>query len=685
MNLFEFLYSEHVISNVAYTLGHFCWQATIIGLLLKLILNFTSKHALYFRYYSCLGALIFCLIAPIYTFTHYSNADSFKQSDLYTLQPTNLLNHQDISDSNGFISIAKDPNQSHLSYMSVDRDSSQDDWTIDKTNTSFYEQISNHQILVLIWGIGVCFMLFKFIFDLHKTFLLTKRGILPVDSELNIAFVNLCAQLNIDKPVKIFRSSLVNVPVVIGWLKPTILLPLAITVGLDKKQLELIIAHELAHVKREDFLINLIQGVMQVLFFFHPAIYWINRALREEREYICDAIAIQNAPKDSQNKRPHIELLKLDLAKALLRIEELKEGNLSLVAVAATDGHLKRRVDRILTQHKRQLISLESLCVAFLAIIVSFTSLAFTSNTFTAETFASETFTEQTFAKENLTNRNFLSENLHMGTFSDFPIVERLESKRSVINTSTINTSTINVPTVNTTSDNTRAETVGGVNSSIIDGTSQSGKVITRQNDDNPLVLASASQHPVLALPTIVPKQSAKVDPKPMHIAKPQQINRQAKIALNLAHQTDFSSVTVPVGTTGAKTSLQAVQADLLRLNTKLASRQTSVQYKEPKAIYTPYPGYPAEAYTSQLSGKIKVDFTIDARGRVTDLNFSDGASWLFVREIKDKLKQWRYKPAIKDGRLTAYHSSIYFDFELPPEQPLVKYQVGTRIRRKLN
>ena len=88
------------------------------------------------------------------------------------------------------------------------------------------------------------------------------------------------------------ESTLVEVPMVIGWLRPVILLPVAATTGLSSEQLEAILAHELAHVARRDYLVNLLQSVVETLLFYHPAVWWVSNQIRVEREHCCDDIAV---------------------------------------------------------------------------------------------------------------------------------------------------------------------------------------------------------------------------------------------------------------------------------------------------------------------------------------------------------------------------------------------------------
>ena len=99
-------------------------------------------------------------------------------------------------------------------------------------------------------------------------------------------------RLGISRAVRYCESRLVTVPSVIGFLRPIVLLPIRALTGLSAEQLEAVIAHELGHIKRFDVAVNFLQVVVETLFFFHPAVWWLNRRIRADREDCCDDVAI---------------------------------------------------------------------------------------------------------------------------------------------------------------------------------------------------------------------------------------------------------------------------------------------------------------------------------------------------------------------------------------------------------
>jgi len=90
----------------------------------------------------------------------------------------------------------------------------------------------------------------------------------------------------------VLESAVVQVPAVIGWLRPVVLLPASALTGLSPLQLDALLAHELAHVRRGDYLVNLLQTVIETLLFYHPAVWWVSARVRQEREHCCDDLAV---------------------------------------------------------------------------------------------------------------------------------------------------------------------------------------------------------------------------------------------------------------------------------------------------------------------------------------------------------------------------------------------------------
>jgi bla regulator protein BlaR1 len=161
------------------------------------------------------------------------------------------------------------------------------------------------------------------------------------------------------------ESALVQVPMVIGYLKPIILVPMGILAGLPADQLEAVLLHELAHIRRRDYLINILQSLAESLLFFNPAIWWISSLIRIERENCCDDVAI------SIHNKSH-------LIQALVAFQEYAlEGPAYAVAFPGRKMHLLDRVRRILYNSNKTLNAMEKTMLALGLVALGTFTLAF--------------------------------------------------------------------------------------------------------------------------------------------------------------------------------------------------------------------------------------------------------------------------------------------------------------------
>jgi hypothetical protein len=166
---------------------------------------------------------------------------------------------------------------------------------------------------------------------------LRHSGVSPAPPEWQERAIRLMQRLAISTPVRVCESAIAEVPSVIGWLRPVVLIPASALSGLSPEQLETILAHELAHVRRHDYLINLLQTAIETLLFYHPAVWSVGNRIRAERENCCDDLAVEVCG-DA-----------FVYARALADLEQLRHTG-HRFALAATDGGLLRRISRVLGQ-----------------------------------------------------------------------------------------------------------------------------------------------------------------------------------------------------------------------------------------------------------------------------------------------------------------------------------------------
>ncbi|NWJ41054.1 MAG: M56 family metallopeptidase, partial [Geothrix sp.] len=143
------------------------------------------------------------------------------------------------------------------------------------------------------WAAGVLLLSARFLGSWVRVQRLRRRSASPVPSEWHLVLSRLCRELKLSRTVRLLQSAAVEVPTALGWLRPVILLPACALAGLSPIQLEAILAHELAHIRRGDFLVNLLQSLVEVLLFYHPAVWWLSARIRAERELCCDDVAAE--------------------------------------------------------------------------------------------------------------------------------------------------------------------------------------------------------------------------------------------------------------------------------------------------------------------------------------------------------------------------------------------------------
>ncbi len=198
-------------------------------------------------------------------------------------------------------------------------------------------------IIFLIWGV---FFILKSIqltggiFYIHK---IRTRNIIAVPAQWQQKLAAFCTKISISRPVTLLQSELVNAPVAIGWLKPVILVPVGMLCQLSAGQVESILLHELAHIRRQDFLVNIMQGIIEAVFFFNPALLWLSAIIREEREACCDDMVLAHISRKS------------DYLEALLAMGS-NTGKVNLaMSLASGKNQLKNRLKRMICRENQRL------------------------------------------------------------------------------------------------------------------------------------------------------------------------------------------------------------------------------------------------------------------------------------------------------------------------------------------
>ncbi|MEE8525257.1 MAG: M56 family metallopeptidase [Thermoanaerobaculia bacterium] len=188
--------------------------------------------------------------------------------------------------------------------------------------------------LLAVWVLGVVLLTAVHLGGWRRVRQL-RRDTRPVPERWQAALTRLTEGLAIARKVTLLESARIGVPMVVGWLRPAILVPVSAFAGLSPSQLEAILAHELAHVRRRDDLVNLLQTAVETLLFYHPGVWWVSRQIRAERENCCDDLAVRICGSP------------VAYARALTDLEQLRPSGTPAFALGADGGSLLGRVRRL--------------------------------------------------------------------------------------------------------------------------------------------------------------------------------------------------------------------------------------------------------------------------------------------------------------------------------------------------
>ncbi|HXG82705.1 MAG TPA: M56 family metallopeptidase [Pyrinomonadaceae bacterium] len=336
---FEILRNSALVENLGWTLVHSIWQIGLIALALFLILRSSKNFSANARYLSAVSALVFTLILPLSTFFWLENNAAQNQfaNKLYDIEDAKSIKNKPT------IAETVSPLPENKSQIG-DLPNKTAFFSLDDLQETLKANVANAlPVVVLLWIFGVGFSAFRLtggIWQLHKY---KTREVSAPEKEWQKKFTNLCEKLQIIQTVRLLQSNLIKTPIVVGWLKPVILIPASVFLQMNPRELETILAHELLHIRRLDNLINFTQSFAEILFFYHPCGWWISAVIRREREFACDAAVLETLESE-----PFV------YASALANLEEIRlraKQSLPSVSMAATGGKLMQRIEKILQKN----------------------------------------------------------------------------------------------------------------------------------------------------------------------------------------------------------------------------------------------------------------------------------------------------------------------------------------------
>lgn len=326
--VFDIFVNSHVVYALGWTILHSIWQSALIAGMLALSLKLTQRASANTRYIQAVVAIVFCAIISLITFFDYYHSVTSANGILQNIQGELTLVYQ------------------------------QDWWT--NVFTLFNPYL---EYIVMFWLAGILLQSCRYGLDFSVSQRLRRQGHQSVPLAWQQRFENLVNELQIQKNVQFHLSSFIRIPCVIGHLKPVVLFPAGLLTQLPEEQLEAILLHELAHVKRHDYLVNLFQCVFKTLFFFNPMLLWMSKQVDIERENACDDIAV------NQCGDP------LLFANSLSRFAEVECQVNTAMAANKDQYFLLARVKRLFTHSNPLSAGAERLaaflCIACLGLTVS--------------------------------------------------------------------------------------------------------------------------------------------------------------------------------------------------------------------------------------------------------------------------------------------------------------------------
>src|SRR6185503_10098251 len=334
-------------------LVHFIWQGAIVAVLYAGVAVMLRKRAANVRYSVACAAMLLMLALPIATIfvISQSSKDEFIAKN-EALISTSRASETEPESLARVTSISESARDFRAPYQSL----SFSLWAKERFTTLM-------PWLVALWFAGVLFLSLRFLGGLVVAQRLKRRRARQSLQQWQEKLSSLRGRLRVSRPVRLCESVLVEVPTVIGWLRPVILVPASALTGLSAEQLEALLAHELAHIKRYDYLINLIQTAVETLLFYHPAVWWLSAQIRQEREHCCDDLAVATCGDV------------LTYARALAELEQLRSVAPQL-AVTANGGALINRIQRLVGSPARASHRFESWLAGVIALATAFTIFA---------------------------------------------------------------------------------------------------------------------------------------------------------------------------------------------------------------------------------------------------------------------------------------------------------------------
>lgn len=339
--------TDQLIKALGNTLIHSLWQGVLLAVAGGLIIVFTKKLSAALRYNLLIASMLLFTCGALVTF-------------LLQLQQT-LPGHLIYKGGDAVVN-----SQGAVQAPPVTAIADVDKQSIAEALISYLNAHCN--TIVLIWFLIICAKSVKLAVGGYEVYHLKHTKIYTVSKYWENRVAQLSARLKIKQVIRIMESGIAKTPMVIGHLKPLILIPIGFINALPVEEVEAILVHELAHIGRRDYLVNLLQSFLEIIFFFNPAVMWISQLIKAERENCCDDIALEQ----TGSKSGYIQ--------ALLSCQEYQPAAPGLsMALARDKSKLLNRVKRMVNNHNQSLNIMEKTLLTICMVAAGLFTVAFSA------------------------------------------------------------------------------------------------------------------------------------------------------------------------------------------------------------------------------------------------------------------------------------------------------------------
>ncbi len=696
--MLEQLFNSPFLYSLSLTLVHFLWQGLLVAFILKSLLFIIDKNKSKLRYTLATLAMLSNALLAMLTFTMvYPDTNAGINSYLSPIPLTSLVN--ELTQQNALLTY-QELLPSILAY--------------------------SLPYISLLWLATIVILASKLLIEIRNVNNLPMHSSISPSSALSARFDELAKQIKLAKTPKLLISLKAEVPMAIGWLKPVVLLPATMVTGLNSAQLEMLILHELAHIRRHDYLVNFLQTLIELLFFFHPGVHWIGKQMRNEREYCSDDIAVQHCG-DA-----------IAYAHTLTDTASLCAKNhfhtIPTMAMAASGGDLKERVLRLVDHHcaptnntSKWLAAVSLLLALALLSVNQLLTMPFAqqlnsqfpwqeqnivNSSFAGKTSSAINFNEPTtltgssIAQQLLTSKELLGKSSVVKTetnqgnstlpvsneaglttaivepiaISDYQNIVKIEEADKYNQFASLKTknqfvkannevlakvegSVQNNSTTVTQLPSTKAELLKEKSSL---SSSTNVQQLAKTKPTAQLILSTTPTNKFKAQAAII--NSSQGD-KQLSLVNDKALSSKKNTYRQFSYKQEINKLAEQSKLYKASSAVSTnknLKPEVIKLApSKKAAIQAPISF-EAKLLNSINPVYPNLAKRRGLEMEVKVDFTIDRDGKVKDINFSQQSKLIYFKSaIRSAIRKWRFSPATINNRKVESKMSKIFSFSL--------------------